>query len=943
MSSPAGFRVSRPSRRVLAGALLIVSLAAGGAVAAAGGKAGTYYQDAQERLRRNDLSGAIIQARNAIQEDPSLIAARLLLGKALLRDGQAAAAQAEFERALAAGASMVDVAQPYATSLMLFGDSEKLLARIKPDGLPPAARAEVLALRATAYADQGDIKAAFQAVEAGKVADPQALAPLRAEVDLALRVRDSARARKALDAALRLAPRDAQLVHLLGAFRQGDGDAKGALALFAQALSIEPGLVDVLIARASLLIDLKRPEEAMPDLERALSIARRDPRASFLKSLVYSSRGDVKASREQLEEVATLVDSLPETFVAHQPPLLMLGGLACQSLGRLERARALLEHYVLRLPNDPAGRKLLASIYLARGETARSADILEPLLRSESVDPQVLTTLAALRMQQRRFREATEALERAAKLTGGDPGIVAQMGFLQVAGQQTDQGLLALRTAFDREPGQPQVAMALAMLYLRRDDARNARQVADALVRKMPGDALAHNLLGVVRAATQQPVEARVAYARALKLQPDLLAARLNLARLDMAEGRFDSARKDVSALLVARPRNVQVLVEMARLEMATDRLEAARQLLEKARSVAPGDVAAGLELLEVHRRLGAPGAALDLARQLSEQRPDDPFVLETLGRAHLAVGDASGARGAFARLARMADRNPERLVTIGQLQLAAGAANDAGASAEKALAVKPGYPSALVLQADAEVLAGNLPRAESLQRALASRAGLGGEAMRIAGDIAAARNDLAGADRHYRAAMAAQPSSALLLRGFRAAFLTGAGARGVEQVEAWLRSHPDDSLALAALAEGNFRLGRLGAARKAYETLLNKEPRNAGAANNLAQVLMRMNDPGALAMAERAVRLAPGDAASLDTLGWLQVRSGALEAALKTLREARQRAPESRDIRFHLAWALSRRGLKEEARMELAAALRGKGEFESEKDARALHEELGS
>lgn len=941
MPSLADFRIARRPRRVLAGALLSCLLAAAGATAAPPGKAEVYRQDAQERLRRNDLAGAIIQARNAVQQDPALVSARILLGKALLRDGQAAAAQAEFERALETGASMAEVAQPYATSLMLFGASEKLLARIKPDGLPPAAKAEVLALRATAYADQGDIKAAFQAIEAGRLADPAALAPLRAELDVALRVGDGARARKALEVALRLAPRDAQLVHLLGAFRQGDGDPRGALALYAQALNIDPGLVDTLIARASLLIDLKRPEEAMPDLERAITLARRDPRAAYLKSLVYSSRGDLKASRAQLEEVATLVDSLPESFIVHQPPLLMLGGLASQSLGRLERARALLEHYVLRMPNDPAGRKLLAGIYLARGEAARSADILEPLLRLGSVDPQVLTTLAALRMQQRRFREAAEALERAAKVTGGDPGITAQMGFVRLAGQQADQGLLALRAAFDREPGQPQVAMALATLYLRRDDSRNARLVAEALVRKLPGDALAHNLLGVVQAATRQPVEARAAYARALKLQPDLLAARLNLARLDMAEGRLDVARKELSALLVAQPRNVQVLTEMARLESATGRPEAARGLLEKARSVAPAETAVGLELLAVYQRLGQPGAALDLARQIAEQRPDDPFVLETLGRAHLAVGDGQGARSAFARLARMADRDPERLVMIGRLQLAAGSGNDAGASAEKALALKAGHLPALVLQADAEVLAGNLPRAESLQRALAARTGQGADALRIAGDIAAARNDMQEADRQYRAGMARKPSTELLLRSFRVAFLTGSGARGVEQVERWLRAHPDDAPALAALAEGRFRLGQLGPARTAYEALLAREPRNAGVANNLAQVLMRLNDPGALAMAERAVQLAPGDAASLDTLGWLQVRSGALEAALKTLREARQRAPESRDIRFHLAWVLTRRGLKEEARAELAAALRGKGEFESEKEARALGDEL--
>ena len=131
-------------------------------------------------------------------------------------------------------------------------------------------------------------------------------------------------------------------------------------------------------------------------------------------------------------------------------PLLMLGGLASYATGRAERARSLLELYVLRMPGDPAGRKLLANIYLASGDTARVADLLDPLLRSGDADPQVLTTLAALKMQQNRFREAAEALDAAARATGGNPGITAQMGFARLAGQQADLGLAALRSALQR-------------------------------------------------------------------------------------------------------------------------------------------------------------------------------------------------------------------------------------------------------------------------------------------------------------------------------------------------------------------------------------------------------------------------------------------------------------------------------------------------------------
>lgn len=934
---------SRPAKRAALGLLLCAALSAPGAYAARGGdEASRFFEDANGRFARNDVAGAIIQARNAIQKDSGLLAAHLLLGKALLKDGQAAAAEAEFEVARQLGVSLADMAQPYGMALMMYGNSEKLLARIKPDGLPPVVRAEVLAMRATAHADQGDMPAAFRSVEAGREADPKGLAPLRAEIDLSLRTRDSVRAGQALAVALGLAPGDPQFLHLKGAMLQSGGDAAGAMSYFARALQADPRLVDAMIARASLLIDLKRPEEAMPDLVRAASLTQREPRVAYLKSLVFAARGDTKASRAELEAVTRLVDELPESFIAHQPPLLMLGGLASYATGRAERARSLLELYVLRMPRDPAGRKLLANIYLASGDTARVADLLDPLLRAGDADPQVLTTLAALKMQQNRFREAAEALDAAARATGGNPGITAQMGFAHIANQQGDLGLAALRRAFDKEPGQLNVASALATLYLRRGDTRNAQQVADALVRRLPDEALAHNLLGAVKAASRQPAEARAAYARAVALNATLAPAQLNLARLDAGEGQLDAARQRLAALLKQSPRNVQALTELARVEIRAGRSAEALPLLEKARALAPSDMPAGLELLALQQKLNKPAAALALAKQLVLARPEDPAVLEALGRAHLIVGEPSGARVAFATLARLAGTDAERLLAIGALQLAAGAANDAGVSAEKALAAKPGLVPALILQVDAEVLAGNLPRAENLQRALAGRTGNGAEALRLAGDIALARQQPRDAARHYRAAFDKAPSPRLALLGFNAAFRAGDGDKGVALLEGWLRTHPDDLIVLGALAEGQLRLGRLPAARSAYEAVLARDPQNAAAANNLAQVLLRQNDSGALSMAERAARLAPQDANALDTLGWTRARNGSLEVGLKTLREARLRAPDSRDIRFHLAWVLSRSGKKDEARSELAGALKGAGEFESEAEARELRRELG-
>ncbi len=906
------------------------------------GNAARYYEDAQARYNRNDVGGAIVQAKNAIQKDPGLLPAHLLLGKALLRDGQAAAAQAEFEAALKLGVSLSEVALPYGQALMMYGDTEKLLDRIRPDGLIVQVRVDVLAMRALAYADRGNLKAAMQSVREARELDPRALMPLRTEIDLTLRARDLARARQLLELAQSLAPQDAQLLHLRGTLLQGGGDVEGALRSYARALELDPRQLDALVARGALFIDLKRWDDALADLNRAAAMSQREPRVAYLKSLALAAKGDTPGSQAQLEVVTRLIDELPEDFLARQPPLLMLGGLACQALGRMEKARVLMELYVQRVPGDPAGRKLLANLYLTGADPGRVADVLEPLLRSGDTDPQVFTTVAALRMQQRRYREAAEALEAAAQAGNGHPGMVAQMGFARIANQQPDLGLAALRKSFDKEPGQLNVAAALSSLYLRRGDGRAAIQVVEALVKRTPSDPLAHNLMGAAYSGLHKTAEARKAYQKALDLQPGLVPAALNLSRLDMADGKPEQARQRLEALLKQDGRQVQALTELARVEIQSQRLAAALNLLERGRTVAPRDVACNLELITLHQRMNNPGAALRVARALAELKPQDQSVQEALGRAYLLAGDLTSARATFVALSRLLPNDPDRIVALGRLQLQAGAGRDAAVSAERALAQRAGHTGAAVLQIEAEMQLGEAAKAEALLKTLAQRTGNTQEALRLTGDMAFARRQYPDAWRAYNQAYDKQPSALLAQRAYQTAFYMNEPEKALSLMEHWLRLNPNDLQGREMLGEAYLRLNRLTQARTAYENLLARQPGLATATNNLAVIMMRQNDPGALGMAEKAVSLAPADPNALDTLGWLRARAGALEGALKVLRDARLRDPASRDIRYHLAWTLHRSGRKDEAKAELAAALAAPGSFESESEARALGREWG-
>ena len=106
--------------------------------------------------------------------------------------------------------------------------------------------------------------------------------------------------------------------------------------------------------------------------------------------------------------------------------------------------------------------------------------------------------------------------------------------------------------------------------------------------------------------------------------------------------------------------------------------------------------------------------------------------------------------------------------------------------------------------------------------------------------------------------------------------------------------------------------------AARRYREILEKEPENYQALNNLAWVLNEQNDPSALSYAEKAYANAPTNADVLDTFGWLLLNKGETKRAVEILTLAVAAAPKALEPRLHLAKAFLKSGDKPAAKREL-------------------------
>ena len=110
-------------------------------------KASDYYEDALVRMQRKDTKGAIVQLKNALQQDSKMLPALVLLGKAYLDSGAPLGAERVLADAERLGADRSQIIAMQVEVYNLLGRNQDLLERFSPDGLPPDVKYKVLVTR----------------------------------------------------------------------------------------------------------------------------------------------------------------------------------------------------------------------------------------------------------------------------------------------------------------------------------------------------------------------------------------------------------------------------------------------------------------------------------------------------------------------------------------------------------------------------------------------------------------------------------------------------------------------------------------------------------------------------------------------------------------------------------------------------------------------------
>lgn len=572
------------------------------------------------------------------------------------------------------------------------------------------------------------------------------------------------------------------------------------------------------------------------------------------------------------------------------PEALVASARDYQAKGDHKAAAIQLRNALQQRPEDGAARLMLGIAALATAdpisaekelrralELGQDANVAVPALARAMLElgqtEKLLKEFGATKLSDRKAQAALTATLGEAQLLAGRPGEAAE----------------SFRSALEIDPELVPARLGIARLLAAQGKIDESLQLVDQILAANPKSADAWILQYGLRLAKGDRAGARASLEKAVEADPASLQARFALIQTLVSAGDLDAAasqlevarkmsndlrvpyfdsliaygRKDLPKarefahrILKAAPDNVPTLVLAGSIELSAGQAASAEPHLKRAVALAPRDAVARRLLVRTYLNTKQPGRALEAFQPLVAAASADPSLLMLAGETYLANGDLQRASTAFAAAAESRAQEPAARTRLGQIALMRGEF-EAGVRELQAAIALENAP----MQADISLVLGylrnkDLDRALDAAKAFAVKHPKDPMSQQLIGDVHLVRSERAAA---------------------RAAF------------ERALELNPNYLPAITKLVGLDLGEKKYAEARKRFEDLSAREPKNELALLGLAEVMVRSGAKPAevLPVLQRAVAADPQSVNARLALISFHLREKDAKSALVAAQEA--------------------------------------------------------
>lgn len=889
---------------------------------------------AKAAMDKGDLRTAQIELRNTVRTDPNNAEAHFRLGAVQLRMGDPVSAERSLRQARDNGFDPRPIVPLLAQTYMAQGKFRELLKDFPLAQTPQDTQGAMLVMRGTSHLQLGEIDEAQAAFLEAEKAAPAAVEPPLSMARVLLARRDFQGAEQRVDRALTLNARSPEALVLKARLLNLRGDRRNSLSALDSAIQQAPAMLAARLERANLLVALGDDAKAKEDVATVLRMEPRSAGGIYLQAVLAARARDFQTADASLTQIANLLPRFPRGYY--------FLGVVKFNLGQGEQALDAAQRFVQRNPTDLDGLKLLARVNIAAQRATEGVQVLRKAIADGvQADAEVYDIMGRALAQDGKPREALEAFEQAAKLAPENADIVTRLAAMRLGMGDATGAARDLDTSLELSPRQVDANEALIVAALAAGDIERA---STALERAKQSGLKSENLAvleGLVLSGQLKFDAARAAYINALRDYPGSLRARFNLARLANMQGRNGEVEQYLGDILRQEPANEQALTMMAGVFASDGRLTRAISLAEAARTAAPANPGVAALLADLYVRNNEARRALEVTdAAMKDLQTPPPNLILARARAQVTLGLLKEAQEGF-RLILAADPSDigARRALV-EIMLRDNSPDSARALLRDGLAAQPGHPALIQTLIGIDLREGQPARALTTLAELQKDPRNLPASRGLRGDIYMNGNNFVAAAQAYLDDFNEAPRPDLVLRAANALGAANRPAEASRLLTDWVAKAPDDMNARLALISYDIAARRHSEAEAQLTQVLEKQPLNPVALNNLAWLYHLKNDPRARALAQRAWLLAPS-AQVADTLGWILTSQGEAVAALPLLRQAARELPNEPTIQYHLAVALSEAGIRDEAITILRPLAAGTATFDEKDDATRLLERL--
>ena len=545
----------------------------------------------RQLIGERDYGAAAVYLERALEKDPGYTDANYELASAYCALGKFDSAASQLNAILKKHPSDTRARLALARVYLEQSDSGKAFAELKK--LPAGCSEEPRFLQEMgwAYAIEGDYPAALPYLHGAMQKEGCALTSVLM-AKAYFNMGDMAKARDALNDALKADPSNDAALNLLASVQLRQGDVDGAIGTYARAGESD---LEARFKEGMLLADTGRLAQAGALADRLISRFRFRPEGHMLKGIVLYDRKDYAGAEVSLRQSIEDGDNAQTHYYL---------GLCLLKTGDPELALSQLEIAAQLAPPFARAQDLAALILIRQGRTGEAIDKLNGIAAAGHADSGTRTLLGQAYLAQGRTKEAIAELALAAQESAG-------------------------------------AALMLGGLYARQKDYRLAEGAYGMAERLAPGNAVAARLRAMALQGMGKYGPARAEYRKAIAADPRDVPALNNLAYLDLVAGDYNAALGLAAQAFALAPKNGDVLDTYGFALLENGRTADALKMLEKANALLPGNPNILYHMALAHKAMGDRDLA---AGELRKSLKIGGF--QDAGRARALLSEIEGRKG---------------------------------------------------------------------------------------------------------------------------------------------------------------------------------------------------------------------------------------------------------------------------------------------------------